>query len=119
MTVFVDCVIVHKYSMHLLRTTHPQILENGFTVVLEVSHLTKLKVDLLYSFIEIWLLKNCKSEWTLEHLEEVQQEDHANHTYIRILFIDVREALYFKLSPYFLHDKPQIPLFLSYFRSNT
>jgi hypothetical protein len=99
--------------MNLLRTTHPQALDSRAAVVLEVTHLAKLKVDLLYSFIEIWLLKNCKSEWTLEQIEEIQPKDHENHVYIRIQFSDVKEALYFKLGPYLLYDKPQIPLFLN------
>jgi hypothetical protein len=98
--------------MNLLRTSRPVILANGKPVVLEVSHLKKITVDLLYSFIEMWLYKNCKSPWTLEHIEEVNEEDHATHSYIRIVFKDVREALYFKLSPSFLHSKPTVPLML-------
>lgn len=101
--------------MNLLRSTHPQSLADGFTVVLEVSHLKKITVELLYSFIEMWLFRHCKSEWSLEHIEEVKDKDHANHVYFRIVFSDVREAIYFKLSPNFLHDKPSVPLFLQNF----
>jgi len=108
---------VHKYNMNLLRSTHTEDLDAGYTVVLEVSHLARLKIDLLYSFIEVWLFKNCKSEWTLEQVEEMQPQDHANHTYIRIIFGDAKEAMYFKLSPYLLHNQPSIPLtFLSHFK---
>ena len=99
--------------MNLLRESHEQTLSNGFPVVLEVTHLKKLTVDLLYSFIEIWLFKNCKSPWDLSQIEEVADTpDHATHTYIRIVFKDVREALYFKLGPHALYNKPEMPLLL-------
>lgn len=99
--------------MNLLRESHHQTLAEGFPVTLEVSHLKKMTVDLLYSFIEIWLFKNCKSPWDLSQLEEVASTpDHATHTYIRIIFNDVREALYFKLGPHALYSKPDAPLML-------
>jgi hypothetical protein len=105
--------------MNLLRESHEKTLADGFTVTLEVSHLKKMTVDLLYSFIEAWLFKNCKSPWDLTQLEEVAQTaDHKVHTYIRIVFKDVREALYFKMGPHSLYSKPEMPLFVC-FHSNT
>lgn len=99
--------------MNLLRESHHQSLAKGFPVTLEVTHLKKMTADLLYSFIEMWLYKNCKSGWELSHLEEIAKTpDHATHTYIRIIFQDVREALYFKLSPQHLYSKPEMPLML-------
>lgn len=97
----------------MLRESHDPALADGFKVVLEVSHLKKLTVDLLYSFVEIWLLKNCKSPWDLSLLEEISTApDHHTRTILRIVFKDVREALYFKLSPHALYNKPEPHLFL-------
>lgn len=99
--------------MQLLRESHEQTLTDGFPVTLEVSHLKKITIDMLYSFIEAWLFKNCKSPWDLSQIEEVAAtSDHKVHTYIRIVFKDVREALYFKLGPHMLHNKPEMPLFV-------
>lgn len=101
--------------MNLLRETHTEVLADGFTVTLEVSHLKKITVDLLYSFVEIWLFKNCKSPWDLSQIEEIAPTpDHAPHTYIRIIFKDVREALYFKMGPYSLYNEPDMPLFVCF-----
>ena len=96
--------------MNLLRSTHAYNLRSGVPVVLEVSHLNVLKKTLLYSFIEAWLHKNCHSEWTLEHIEDFKETDSTNHAYFRIIFSDVREALYFKLGPYSLHNQSSVPL---------
>ena len=102
----------------MLRESHTQALADGFTVTLEVSHLKKITVDLLYSFIEMWLFKNCKSPWDLSQIEEIARTpDHATHTYIRIVFKDVREALYFKMGPHSLYNKTDLPLFVC-FQSN-
>ena len=105
--------------MNLLRESHTQTLADGFPVVLEVTHLNKLTIDLLYSFVEIWLFKNCKSPWDLSQIEEIAKTpDHAPHTYIRIVFKDVREALYFKMGPYSLYNETEMPLFVC-FECNT
>ena len=100
--------------MNLCRVTHPEEIDNGVPVVMEVSHLKKLTVDLLYSFIEMWLWKNCKSPWKLEQIEDLRVEDHRNHIYFRIFFSDVREAIYFKLSPFTLHDSPQLLMLMNF-----
>lgn len=98
--------------MTLQRSTHLQTFAQGIPVVLEVSHLKHFDIDMLYSLIEIWLYKNCQSLWTLEQIEENRVEDHKPHTYIRIVFNDIREAMYFKLSPGYTHNKLELPLFL-------
>jgi hypothetical protein len=101
--------------MNLIRESHSQSLVDGFTVTLEVTHLKKINIDLLYSFVEIWLYKNCKSPWDLSQIEEISPTpDHIPHTYIRIIFKDVREALYFKLGPYSLYNETDLPLFISF-----
>lgn len=82
--------------------------------MLEVSHLKRTDVDMLYSLIEIWLNKNCRNPWTLEEVEEVRGEDHKEHVYIRLVFQDPREAIFYKLSPSYLHNRPVLPLFLCY-----
>lgn len=89
------------------------MLAQGFPIVLEVSHLKPTDVDMLYSLIEIWLLKNCRSPWTLEEIQETREQDHKNHVYIRLVFQDPREAVYYKLSPSYLHNRPVVPYFLS------
>lgn len=80
--------------------------------MLEVSHLNQINVDLLYSLIEIWLNKNCQSPWTLEEIQEQRDNDHRIHTYIRLVFQDPREAIYYKLSPSYLHNQTVVPYFL-------
>jgi len=101
--------------MNLLRESHHQTLTNGFAVTLEVSHLKKITIDLLYSFVEIWLFKNCKSPWDLQQIEEISKSpDHSPHTYIRIVFSDVREAIYFKMGPYGLYNESDMPLVVGF-----
>jgi hypothetical protein len=97
--------------MNLLRESHSQKEAKGFPVILEVSHLKKITIDLLYGFIESWLLKNCKSPWELNHVQEISDHvDHKTHTYIRIVFSDVREALYFKMGPHGMYNRSSLPL---------
>lgn len=91
--------------MNLLRSTHLHDVEYGTAVVLDVSHLKSMSISLLYSFIEAWLYKNCKSEWTLEQIESESVQDHSPHVYFRLIFQDIREALYFKLSPFCLQNQ--------------
>lgn len=101
--------------MSTLRSTNQQQeLAQGFPIVLEVSHLKPTDVDLLYSLIEIWLRKHCKSPWNLEEIEILKEADNKTHTYIRLVFQDPREAVYYKLSPSFLHHRPSVPYFLCY-----
>jgi len=96
--------------VNILRSTNQQtVLAKGFPIVLEVTHLKQTDVDMLYSLIEIWLRKNCRSSW---NLEEIQVTKERPHTYIRLVFQDPREAVYYKLSPSFLHHKPALPLFM-------
>jgi len=107
--------IAHKYGVSTLRSTNQQTdLAQGFPIILEVSHLKQTNIDLLYSFIEIWLRKNCRSPWTLEEIKETQDEDHRIHTYIRLVFQDPREAVFYKLSPSYLHNQTDMPFFLSF-----
>lgn len=87
--------------MHLLRSTH-RPLSLGFPILLEVSHLSHMDVDLLYSLIAIWLYRNCKNEWSLEQVEETT----SHHTFIRLVFSDPSEAMYYKLSSSYVHNKP-------------
>jgi hypothetical protein len=77
-------------------------------VVLEVSHLKSLTIDLLYSFIEIWLRGHCKKPWHLEQYEEREPLGRRPKIYIRIEFQDLNEAMIFKLSPNFLHNQPTV-----------
>lgn len=108
----------HKYGVSTLRSTNQQqVLAKGFPIVLEVSHLRPTDVDMLYSLIEIWLRQHCKSPWNLEEIESKRGEDHKVHTYIRLVFQDPREAVYYKLSPSYLHHRPVAPFFLC-FQSN-
>lgn len=103
----------YKYGVSTLRATNQlSDLAQGFPITLEVSHLKQTNIDLLYSLIEIWLRKNCKSPWTLEEIQESRGEDHKTHSYIRLVFQDPREAVYYKLSPSYLHNRTQIPFFL-------
>lgn len=105
----------YKYWVSTLRSTNQQTsLAQGFPIILEVSHLKQTNVDLLYSLIEIWLRKNCKSPWTLEEIQETRGEDHKVHSYIRLVFQDPREAVFYKLSPSYLHNRTEIPFFLCF-----
>jgi len=99
-----------------MRTTNQKSkLSQGFPIVLEVSHLKQTNVDMLYSLIEIWLRQNCKSPWTLEEINEIKGEDRKTHIYIRLVFQDPREAVFYKLSPSYLHNRQQVPFFLCNF----
>lgn len=101
-------------GMNLLRSTHQETqMSQGFPVVLEVSHLRATDINLLYSLIEIWLYQNCKDQWTLEQIEETRSPDHTTHHYIRLVFQDPREAIFYKLSPSYLHNRSVLPLFLT------
>jgi hypothetical protein len=105
----------HKYGMNVLRATHSQVPINDYTVVLEVSHLKTSTVDMLYVFIEAWLKKHCHQPWDLIQFQEVDRTpEHNVFTYFRIVFSDLHEAIYFKLSPNLLYSKPEHPLALDY-----
>ena len=106
--------MTHKYWVNTLRSTNQQVqLAKGFPILVEVSHLRPTDVDMLYSLIEIWLRKNCRSVWTLEEIQESKPSDRKERTYIRLVFQDPREAVFYKLSPSYLHNRPMIPYFLS------
>ena len=87
--------------MSVLRSTIHQENSGGTSVDLNVSHLTQGAIQLLYSWLEIWLFRHCKSGWTIE----ADSDDNPYQPKTRqlsIRFDDAREAVYFKLSPEYL-----------------
>ena len=78
--------------MPVLRSTNHQYHQQGTTVALNVSHLKHGAIQLLYSWLEIWLFRHCRSGWAIEVTDST----------LSIRFDDVREAVYFKLSPEYL-----------------
>jgi hypothetical protein len=77
--------------------------KSNHQVVMDLSHLDQKHIDLLFSWIEIWLRRNCKSGW---HIVTSEDPIHvqAPHHYLKVEFEDAREALYFKLSPEFVSN---------------
>lgn len=89
-----------------LDTRHSLVgtLERDVPVWLDLSQYSQRRVDLLYSWIEIWLFKNCKSGWSLD----LHQSDTESRILLAIHFSDVREALYFKLSPLLVNNQNSV-----------
>jgi hypothetical protein len=80
--------------MSVLRSTNNHYHQQGSAIVaLRVSHLNPSAIQLLYSWLEIWMFRHCKSGWAIEA---------DSNSVLSIRFDDVREALYFKLSPEYL-----------------
>jgi hypothetical protein len=75
-----------------MRSSLVGTLERDILVILDLTQSSPRKIDLLYSWIEMWLFRNCKSGWVLEILPGKQ-------VLMAVHFSDVREALYFKMSP--------------------
>lgn len=110
------CELYSGDRMNLVRSSHSESVFTGVPVLLEVTHLGHTDVDLLHSLVEIWLNQNCQSDWKIDQYEE-GGFDHKPHTFIKLLFEDPKEAIYFKLSSQYLHNKPVIPLYLCYANS--
>lgn len=87
--------------MHTTRETSHSTIQSGHLVVMDLSHLDQTHFDLFYSWVEIWLYRNCKSAW---HIVMADKTDDLldPHHYLKVEFEDAREAIYFKLSPEFI-----------------
>jgi hypothetical protein len=86
--------------MSVLRSTNNHY-QQGTAIDLDVSHLTQGALELLYSWLEIWLFRHCKAGWAIQ----ISKDDiftRPRKATLTIYFDDVREAVYFKLSPEYL-----------------
>ena len=88
--------------MVYLRSTCDLHTVNTNPVILDVTKLGSQKIDLLFSWVELWLRQHCKSPWSVDLLEEKKPSSAKARIIICVKFSDVREALYFKLGPMYL-----------------
>ncbi len=86
--------------MHTVREAISCDVSGGHMVVMDLSHLDHKHVDLLFSWIEIWLHRHCKAGWHITFSDETEHVKSPHH-YLKVDFQDAREAMYFKLSPEF------------------
>lgn len=91
--------------MSVLRSTDHDMASAGFEVSMSLAHLDERNVEMFYSWIEIWLHKNCKAGWHMETQERSVRSQTTPATYLVISFDDAREAIYFKLSPEYMRGQ--------------
>lgn len=94
----------------MLRSTDHDCAMNGYAVSLNLSHLKQREVELFYSWVEIWLFHHCKSGWKMN----IEGESEDRKTQLSVVFTDVREALYFKLSPEYMKGQSSPISYLSF-----
>ncbi len=88
--------------MSVLRSTDNHSYQHsGVTVDLNISRFNPGSIQLLYSWLEIWLFRHCKSGWKIEVITDDTPYVPCK-SILSVRFDDVREAVYFKLSPEYL-----------------
>jgi hypothetical protein len=88
--------------MSVLRSTTNHYRQQGSaSIALNVSHLSQGAIQLLYSWLEIWLYRHCKGGWTIE-ADSDDNPYQPRTKCLSIRFDDMREAVFFKLSPEYM-----------------
>lgn len=92
------CCPPHKYNMDIQRTSCKfSKTDEVFPVILDLTKQKKDSIELIYTFIEMWLMKHAHHGWTLELLLEASNNTH----FLKIIFENPQDAIYFKLGPNF------------------
>ena len=91
--------------MNVLRSTDHAGLSPRHLVSLNLAHLSERNLELFYSWIEIWLHRNCNAGWHMEMQERPVKHQTRPETHLCVTFADPREAIYFKMSPEYAHGQ--------------
>lgn len=66
--------------------------DSKFHIDVDLTSYPTKQAKLFYTWIVLWCHRHCKSDWTVQLLED-------KHTHLMVRFVDGREAVYFKMSP--------------------